>query len=214
MPTASARPPSVIVFSVSPRKYRTIRDDRIASGIEIITTSVERHEPRKTRIISAVSPAAIAPSRSTPRTASVTKTDWSNSWLILRPGGAAACISFRTCLTPLTTVSVEALPFLMMLSSTERRPSSRTIFCCTIDPSRTCATSLRKMVDPFMNLTGIMLRSSMVAGVALVRTVYCLSSILAVPDGRVRFCVLTALTMSSGVSPLASSLSGLMSTMI
>jgi hypothetical protein len=40
-----------------------------------------------------------------------------------------------------------------------------------------------------MNLTGIMLRSSIVAGVAFVRTVYCLSSILAVPDGSVRFCV-------------------------
>src|SRR6266567_2476403 len=41
MPTASARPPSVIVFSVSPRKYSTVSEDRIASGIEIITTSVD-----------------------------------------------------------------------------------------------------------------------------------------------------------------------------
>src|SRR5258708_4174524 len=32
MPTASARPPSVIVFSVSPRKYSTVSDDRTASG--------------------------------------------------------------------------------------------------------------------------------------------------------------------------------------
>ena len=55
MPTASARPPSVIVLSVSPRKYSTTSDDRIASGIEIITTSVDRQEPRNSRIISAVS---------------------------------------------------------------------------------------------------------------------------------------------------------------
>ena len=68
MPTASARPPSVMVLSVSPRKYSTTSEDRIASGIEIMTTSVDRHEPRNSRIISAVSAAAIAPSRSTPAT--------------------------------------------------------------------------------------------------------------------------------------------------
>ena len=90
MPTASARPPSVMVFSVSPRKYSTMSEDRIASGIEIMTTSVERQEPRKSRIISAVRPAAMAPSRSTPSTELVTNTDWSNSSLILRPAGAAA----------------------------------------------------------------------------------------------------------------------------
>ena len=50
-------------------------DDRIASGIEIITTSVDRHEPRNSRIISAVRPAAIAPSRRTPLTELVTNTD-------------------------------------------------------------------------------------------------------------------------------------------
>ena len=66
MPTASARPPSVIVLSVSPRKYSATSEVRIASGIEIMTTRVERHEPRNSRIISAVRPAAIAPSRSTP----------------------------------------------------------------------------------------------------------------------------------------------------
>ena len=47
----------------------------IASGIEIITTIVGRHEPRKSRIISAVSPAAIAPSRSTATTEATTNTD-------------------------------------------------------------------------------------------------------------------------------------------
>ena len=51
MPTASARPPSVMVLMVSPRKYSTAIEVRIDSGIEIMTTSVERQEPRKTRII-------------------------------------------------------------------------------------------------------------------------------------------------------------------
>ena len=54
MPTASAKPPSVIVFSVSPRKYSTTSEVRIDSGIEIMTTSVERHDPRNSRIINAV----------------------------------------------------------------------------------------------------------------------------------------------------------------
>jgi hypothetical protein len=40
-------------------------DVRIESGIEIMTIRVERHEPRNSRIISAVSPAAMAPSRAT-----------------------------------------------------------------------------------------------------------------------------------------------------
>ena len=54
----------------------------------------------------------------------------------------------------------------------------------------------------------------MVAGVALVRTAYCVSPILAVPEGSVRFCALTAFTTSSGVRPLASSFAGSISTMI
>ena len=134
--------------------------------------------------------------------------------MILSPAGAAAWIDCRACCTPLTTASVEALPFLMMLSNTERWPPSRTMFCCTSDPSRTCATSFKRMVAPLANLTGIMLRSLIDAGVALVRTVYWVSPIFAVPDGSVRFWVLTALTMSSGVSPRDRSLSGSISTMI
>ena len=50
-------------------------EDRIASGIEIITTMVERHDPRNKRIISAVSPAAIAPSRNRATIESLTNTD-------------------------------------------------------------------------------------------------------------------------------------------
>ena len=84
----------------------------------------------------------------------------------------AARVASRALFTPLTTASVEALPFLITLSRTARWPSSRTMFCCTSDPSRTCATSFKRTVAPLMNLTGIMLRSSIDAGVALVRIVY------------------------------------------
>ena len=40
-----------------------------------MTTSVERHEPRNSTIISAVRPAAIAPSRSSPWIEALTNTD-------------------------------------------------------------------------------------------------------------------------------------------
>ena len=79
IPTASASPPNVIVLIVSPRKYSTISDVSTASGIEITTTKVERQVPRNNRIISAVSPAAIVPSRTTAATALLTKIDWSNN---------------------------------------------------------------------------------------------------------------------------------------
>ena len=55
MPMASARPPNVIVLRVSPKKNSPTIEDRMASGMEIMTTSVERHDPRNSRIISAVS---------------------------------------------------------------------------------------------------------------------------------------------------------------
>ena len=56
-------------------KYRTTIDVRIDSGIETRTIKVERHEPRKSRIMSPVSPAAIAPSRTTPAIDAVTSFD-------------------------------------------------------------------------------------------------------------------------------------------
>jgi hypothetical protein len=75
IPTASASPPNVMVLIVSPRKYSTTSEVRIDSGIEIITTRVDRHEPRNSRIISAVRAAAIAASRSRPVTDCLTKID-------------------------------------------------------------------------------------------------------------------------------------------
>src|SRR3984957_4728855 len=121
MPIASASPPSVMVLMVASRKYNTISEDRIDSGIEIITTSVDRQEPRNRMIISAVRTAAMAPSLSSPWIDALTNTDWSNSSLITMPGGAAAREVTSAPLTPFTTANVEALPFLMMLSRTERR---------------------------------------------------------------------------------------------
>ena len=63
---------------------------RIDSGIETQTISVERQLPRKSRIMSPVSPAAMAPSRITPLIAARTNTDWSNSWCTSSEAGRPA----------------------------------------------------------------------------------------------------------------------------
>ena len=90
MPTARAMPPSVMMLSDWPSAHRTMMDVRIDSGIDVATMSVLRHEPRKSRIMRAVSPAAMAPSRSTPSTAAFTNTDWSKRNSILSAGGSWA----------------------------------------------------------------------------------------------------------------------------
>ena len=113
-----------------------------------MTTTVGRQEPRKSRIISAVSPAAMAPSLSTAATDMATKTDWSNRDLMTIPAGAASRATTKVRLIASTRSSVETLPFLMAAISTEGMPSARTIFCCTMLPSRTWPMSRRKTVAP------------------------------------------------------------------
>ncbi len=63
---------------------------RIDSGIDIAMMQVLRQLPRKSRIIAAVSAAAISASCTTPCTAAFTNTDWSKSAVIFRSGGSAA----------------------------------------------------------------------------------------------------------------------------
>ena len=59
MPTASARPPSVMMLSVSPTAASAMIEPRIDSGIDIAMITVERQLPRNSRIIRLVSAAAI-----------------------------------------------------------------------------------------------------------------------------------------------------------
>jgi hypothetical protein len=75
IPTASASPPSVIRLIVSPKALSTASEARTERGIEIATTMVLLHEPRKRRIIRAVNAPAITPSLTTPLIAARTKTD-------------------------------------------------------------------------------------------------------------------------------------------
>ena len=113
--------------------------------------------------------------------------------------------------TRLTTSRVDASPFLMMVSSTDRLPSACTMFCCTAQPSRTCATSERYTVVAPTCLIGRPLSAAIDGATELTRTMNCLSPSLASPEGNVRFCAFTAVTMSVRYQPSAS---GSRSTMI
>ena len=76
-PTANARPPSVMMLTVSPSHDSATSEQRIDSGIETAMMSVERKLPRKIRIITPVRHAAMMASRTTPLMAPRTKMLWS-----------------------------------------------------------------------------------------------------------------------------------------
>ncbi len=132
MPTASAIPPRVMTLSVSPSHASTMIDTRIDSGIETMTMSVLRQLPRKTRSMSAVSPAAMPASFTTPCTAARTKTDWSKRSVTLSSFGSRARVVGSVSRTRLTTSSVLALPCLRIDMSTDFLPSTCTMFVCGV----------------------------------------------------------------------------------
>ena len=135
MPTASARPPKVMMLSVSPDaptacRWRPGSD----SGIDVVTIRVERQLPRNSRIIRLVSAAAITPSRMTPWIEARTNMDWSPIGLISSASGSEGLMTSSIFLMPLTISSVEVEPFLNTLRSTERLPSTCTTLVCTALP--------------------------------------------------------------------------------
>ena len=75
MPTARARPPSVMTLMVWPSRESAVNELRTASGIETVMMRVDRQLPRKMRIMNPVSVAAINPSRTTALTEDLTKSD-------------------------------------------------------------------------------------------------------------------------------------------
>ena len=93
IPTASAIPPSVIVLIVCPDSLSPMIAVRIDSGIEAMTISMLRAEPRNTSTISATRAAAVTASCTTSHSAARTKTDWSKVSDIFNPLGAVAMIS-------------------------------------------------------------------------------------------------------------------------
>ena len=120
MPTASARPPSVMMLMVSPSANSAMSDVRIDSGIVTAMISVPRQLPRKSRIITAVRQPARIASCTTPSTAARTKIDWSTAVLISRSGGRPSFIRGSSSFTRFTISSVEAVPYFRMFTSTAR----------------------------------------------------------------------------------------------
>ena len=75
MPTASARPPNVMMLKVSPSAHRVAIEPNTDRGIEVAMMKVERRLPRNRRIIRLVRVAAMTPSRITPPMAALMKID-------------------------------------------------------------------------------------------------------------------------------------------
>ena len=93
--------------------------------------SVSRQLPRNSRIISAVSPAAIRPPITTLFSAALTKMDWSKSGLIDTPSGSSRLMFERLSRIPLMTVRVETPPVLRTDISAPGGPSTATELVCT-----------------------------------------------------------------------------------
>ena len=99
--------------------------------------TVERQLPRKSRTIAAVSPAASSASKTTPCTAALTNTDWSNSSCSLMSEGSVVSTRGSSAFRLATMSRVDAPPFFSTESSTPRAPSWRTMLVCGTKPSRT-----------------------------------------------------------------------------
>ena len=126
MPTASASPPRVMMLSVWPSADSRAMENRIASGMEITMTRVERQLPRNSRIIRLVRAAAMAPSLMTPDTAARTKMDWSASGSDLHDRRQGLFQARQQRFDSSTMSRVEADPLFSTVISTARWPSMRT----------------------------------------------------------------------------------------
>ena len=108
MPTARARPPSVIRLTVWSVSQSATTAPQRANGMFSTTTTMLRQSRRKTRTIRPVSRAPKAPSVARLAIAFETVGDWSNSKLTLMSSGRTACIAGSARRTSLTTERVEA----------------------------------------------------------------------------------------------------------
>ena len=212
IPTARAKPPRVMMLMVSPIACNTRIDEKIDRGMEMAIMVVIRQLPKNNKSIKAVKSAAIKASWITPFTAALTKIDWSLKKLVSIPLGAKAITVGNFSLIPATTSKVDAPPFLSTESNTPREPFWWTILVWGLNPSRTWATSRKKVVTPLLVLIGIAFSPSIELGEPFRATVYSVSPIFAVPDGKIKFCAFTALIMSVEERPLAKRVLGSKST--
>ena len=112
------------MLKVWPVTDRAAIADSTDSGIDTAMITVERHDPRNSRIIRLVRAAATAPSRTTPEMAPFTNRDWSFSGVILKVGGSCSWTMGSLSLAPWMTARVDAEPVFRMVDSTARAPST------------------------------------------------------------------------------------------
>ena len=125
--STSASPPSTMVLMVPPKTFSRRNAARQETGIEIRTEIVPRIEPRKIRIITAVSTRPMPPSRSTLATAIFTYCDWSKTTLATREDGMSSRCLTRSR-TPFTIWMVLLLPPCFRIGRyTDFWPSTRTM---------------------------------------------------------------------------------------
>ena len=131
MPTASARPPRVMMLMVSPSADRQQIEARIDSGIEIVMISVLRQLPRNSRINK---PGQRAGDH---RFAYHAGDGGAHEHRLIaraprscRSGGRRARICGSFSLMLLMMSMVEALPVFNTVINTARRPSKRTMLVC------------------------------------------------------------------------------------
>ena len=168
--------------------------------------SVLRQLPRNSSTIAAVRPAAISASTTTPLTAALTNTDWSNSGVTLMSSGsslraraAAAPAGWRRC-----RASRRRRSSAPTAARRARRPGARRWSAARSRRAPGRRRAGRSSLPPIVR-TGRSFSPLIASGEPFMRTVYSVSPNLAVPDGRIRFCVLTALTTSAGDRPRACS---------
>ena len=205
MPTASARPPSVIDV------------ERLAEAREHDDRHQDRQRDRdaRSRASSATSrgragssgrsaPRRSAASRSTPCNAARTNTDWSNSGLTceLRRQRRPGCAAARRC-TRWTMSSVEAVGVFRTVSSAERRPSTCTMVVCDGE----AVVHLGDVAQVHRRVAVLPHRDVVQRARGCRATSWCGCCTRSAPSspcrpGRMTFCALTAFDTSSGRQPL------------
>ena len=213
MPTASARPPRVMILIVSPRALRITIALRIESGIEIAITTVLRQFPRKRRIIAAVRHAAMTASLMTPSTAARTKSDWSKSGWMRSSGGRPAAIRGQRRLHLADDVERGCAAGLV---GGEQRAALAVLahdvglHLESVADVRDVAHVNHRAVD---GLDRQVVQGIHRGGLPFSSTLYSRLPTFTVPLGITRFWALTAFAMSVGESPYPLSLLGSISTM-
>ena len=133
---------------------RTISETRIDSGIETTTMSVLRQLPRKRRIMSAVSPAAMAAFLDHALDRRAHEDGLIEEQVILYRGGSVGKERRHDRADALHDVERRRARALQERHQTPRRPSAWTMLVCGAKPSRTLATSPMVTVAPFTALDG------------------------------------------------------------